>query len=223
MYTLRNAGITLLALSMGFGNVAMAQGRDNDRGSDRDRQVERRGGPDREPGRGPGTAMRPDGSSRWDGPGVRGDRGDGGAYRGPAPVARQHEGEWRGGDGRRHDGPRDGQWRAPDRAWQGPDRGWRGPDREWREADRGWRGHDNGWRGDVRGPRGEWRGAGPNHDFYRGGRLPPQYRSGGYVVEDWRGHRLSAPPHGYHWVQAGGDYVLAAIATGVILSILLNN
>jgi Ni/Co efflux regulator RcnB len=67
------------------------------------------------------------------------------------------------------------------------------------------------------------RGAGPEHNFYRGGRLPPVYRSRQYVVDDWRGHRLSAPPRGYHWVQAGGDYVLVAITTGVILSILLNN
>ena len=66
------------------------------------------------------------------------------------------------------------------------------------------------------------RGAGPNHSFYRGGRLPPQYRSHQYVVNDWRGHRLSAPPRGYHWVQTGGDYVLVAIATGIIASILLS-
>lgn len=66
------------------------------------------------------------------------------------------------------------------------------------------------------------RGAGPDHSFYRGGRLPPQYRGHQYVVDDWRGHRLSAPPRGYHWVQTGGDYVLVAIATGIIASILLN-
>lgn len=66
------------------------------------------------------------------------------------------------------------------------------------------------------------RGAGPDHAFYRGGRLPSEYRNRQYVVDDWRGHHLSAPPRGYHWVQTGGDYVLVAIATGVILSILLN-
>ena len=66
------------------------------------------------------------------------------------------------------------------------------------------------------------RGAGPDHSWYRGGRLPPQYRTRQYVVDDWRGHRLSAPPRGYHWVQAGSDYVLVAIATGIIASILLN-
>lgn len=67
------------------------------------------------------------------------------------------------------------------------------------------------------------RGAGPNHDFHRGARLPSHYRTRQYVVEDWRGHRLSPPPRGYHWVQTGSDYVLAAIATGIILQLLLNN
>ena len=67
------------------------------------------------------------------------------------------------------------------------------------------------------------RGAGPTHDFRRGDRLPVEYRSRQYVVDDWRGHRLSAPPRGYHWVQTGGDYVLVAIASGVILQLLLNN
>jgi Ni/Co efflux regulator RcnB len=74
--------------------------------------------------------------------------------------------------------------------------------------------------------RGDWRGergAGPDNAFYRGGRLPPYYRTSNYVVDDWRGHRLSAPPRGYHWVQTGGDYVLVAIATGIILQILLNH
>ena len=67
------------------------------------------------------------------------------------------------------------------------------------------------------------RGAGPNHSFYRGARLPTEYRTRQYVVDDWRGHRLSAPPRGYHWVQTGGDYVLVAIATGIILQLLLSN
>jgi Ni/Co efflux regulator RcnB len=79
-------------------------------------------------------------------------------------------------------------------------------------------------RGNVYGhDRREGRGAGPDHSYYQGDRLPPQYRSRQYVVEDWRGHQLSAPPRGYHWVQSGGDYILVAIATGVILQLLLNN
>jgi Ni/Co efflux regulator RcnB len=65
------------------------------------------------------------------------------------------------------------------------------------------------------------RGAGPDHNFYRGGHLPAQYRTKGYWVEDWRGHRLSAPPAGYHWVQTGGDYVLVSNNTGIIFQINL--
>ena len=81
------------------------------------------------------------------------------------------------------------------------------------------RGRDN--RGD-RGPGAYNRGAGPRHDLQRGGRLPSQYRNRQYVVNDWRGHRLSAPPRGYQWVQTGSDYVLVAAATGLIAQILLN-
>ena len=67
------------------------------------------------------------------------------------------------------------------------------------------------------------RGAGPDHAFYRGGRLPASYRDHRYVVSDWRGHHLSPPPRGYHWVQVNGDFVLAAVATGVIADMLLSN
>ncbi|MFH7044886.1 RcnB family protein [Paucibacter sp. JuS9] len=72
--------------------------------------------------------------------------------------------------------------------------------------------------------RGGWdsRGAGPDHSFHRGDRLPSYYRSRTFVVEDWRGHRLSSPPRGYHWVQTGSDYLLVAIATGVILQLILS-
>ena len=60
-------------------------------------------------------------------------------------------------------------------------------------------------------------------EWHRGGRLPAQYRERQYVVDNWRAHHLNAPPRGYHWVQVGNDYVLAAIATGVIASLILNN
>lgn len=66
-------------------------------------------------------------------------------------------------------------------------------------------------------------GAGPRHDMRRGGHLSDEYRSRQYVVDDWRGHRLRQPPRGYHWVQAGSDYVLVAIGTGIIADILLNH
>lgn len=68
-----------------------------------------------------------------------------------------------------------------------------------------------------------YRGAGPNHNWHRGSRLPPSYRTQHYVVRDWRGHRLHAPPRGHYWVQNGADYLLVAIATGVIAQIVLSN
>ena len=76
---------------------------------------------------------------------------------------------------------------------------------------------------DRREDRARHRGAGPRHDIYRGQRLPSHYHNRQYVVDNWRSHRLSAPPRGHHWVQVGGDYVLAAIATGIIASVLLSN
>lgn len=78
-------------------------------------------------------------------------------------------------------------------------------------------------RRDHRDDRHARRGAGPRHDLYRGNRLPSNYNHRQYVVDNWRSHRLSAPPRGHHWVQVGNDYVLAAIATGVIASVLLGN
>jgi Ni/Co efflux regulator RcnB len=84
--------------------------------------------------------------------------------------------------------------------------------------------HDDGRQSHDSGNyRNDHRGAGPKHALYKGGRLPSEYRGSPYVVDDWRGYHLSAPPRGYHWVQTGGDYVLVAIASGIILQLLLND
>ncbi|GAD23816.1 RcnB family protein [Acidovorax sp. MR-S7] len=69
---------------------------------------------------------------------------------------------------------------------------------------------------------GPWRGAGPDRRWHRGDRLPPAYRTRHYVVNDWRVHHLRPPPRGYHWVQYGSDYLLVAIATGVIAQLILS-
>ena len=60
-------------------------------------------------------------------------------------------------------------------------------------------------------------------EFRRGGRLPVELRQNWYVVPNWHAHHLYAPPRGYHWVQVGPDYVLAAIATGVIANLILGS
>jgi Ni/Co efflux regulator RcnB len=73
---------------------------------------------------------------------------------------------------------------------------------------------------------GRWNDRRPDYnargpDFRRGGYLAREYRGRAYEV-DYREHRLSRPPYGHRWVQVGADYVLIAIATGVITSIILN-
>ncbi|AJY11697.1 RcnB family protein [Burkholderia dolosa] len=98
------------------------------------------------------------------------------------------------------------------------------------------RGHD-----DDHGNRGMQRGHGPKHippghamhrddipprwadqprrDWHKGDRLPPEFRDRQYVVDDWRGYRLSPPPRGYHWVGVGGDYLLVQIGSGIVLRV----
>ena len=66
------------------------------------------------------------------------------------------------------------------------------------------------------------RGSGPDRRWHKGDRVPPAYRSRHYVVSNWRAHHLSPPPRGYHWVQYGSDYMLVAIASGVIAQLILS-
>lgn len=67
-----------------------------------------------------------------------------------------------------------------------------------------------------RGPRGGW--------YRRGGYVPVQYRETRYVVTDWRGERLREPPRGYRWIRGDdGQFLLVAIASGVIADILLSH
>ncbi len=80
---------------------------------------------------------------------------------------------------------------------------------------------DNYRRGDAY-PQDGRRDGGDYRHFRRGERLSGEYRNRQYMVDDWRGHRLSAPPRGYQWFQTGPDYLLVAIATGVIVQVLVN-
>ena len=57
--------------------------------------------------------------------------------------------------------------------------------------------------------------------YKKGGRVPQNYRGRQYVVTDWRHSHLRQPPRGYHWVRSdNGDFLLVAITTGVIASII---
>lgn len=54
----------------------------------------------------------------------------------------------------------------------------------------------------------------------RGAYLPTYYR--GYVVNDYYRYHLRQPPRGYAWYRVGDDYLLAALATGLIFDIINN-
>jgi Ni/Co efflux regulator RcnB len=40
---------------------------------------------------------------------------------------------------------------------------------------------------------------------------------------DYRSHHLRHPPRGYQWVQADNNYVLVAVATGLIASVIASH
>ena len=73
-------------------------------------------------------------------------------------------------------------------------------------------GQHTGWAND--------RGAG--HHWQRGERMGYNDWNSAPRV-DYRQHHLRAPPRGYEWRQSNGSYVLAAVATGVIASIIMNS
>ncbi len=57
----------------------------------------------------------------------------------------------------------------------------------------------------------------------RGQRLDARYRDNRYYVNDYRRHGLRAPPRGYRWQRVNDQYVLAAVATGLIASVIIAN
>jgi Ni/Co efflux regulator RcnB len=74
---------------------------------------------------------------------------------------------------------------------------------------------------------GRWNDRRPDYnargpEFHRGGYVPREYRDHRYVV-NYRTYNLYRPPAGHEWVQVGADYVLIAIASGLIANIILNH
>ncbi|MCE3028076.1 RcnB family protein [Salinicola sp. DM10] len=63
----------------------------------------------------------------------------------------------------------------------------------------------------------------PSRAWHPGGRIAARYyRDDRYWVRDWHARHLREPPRGHRWLNIDGDYVLAAVATGVITAIILN-
>ena len=68
------------------------------------------------------------------------------------------------------------------------------------------------------------RGYRGEHRFYRGGYVPREYLRGPYFVSNWNAYPgLYAPPYGYQWVNADGQFLLVALATGLIANALINS
>ncbi|KQY29348.1 hypothetical protein ASD21_06060 [Caulobacter sp. Root1455] len=59
--------------------------------------------------------------------------------------------------------------------------------------------------------------------WQRGQRLDARYRDHRYYVTDYRRHGLRAPPRGYRWQRVDDSYILAAVATGLIASVIIAN
>jgi len=117
-----------------------------------------------------------------------------------APVAASAQ-SWRGGGDRDRDGRHERWERRDDR---------RDDRRDHRRDNRRWddRRHDDR-RYD-------------NRRYYRGATLPYEYRSRWYV-RDYNRYGYGPPPRGYGYYRTDtGDVVLAALATGVIISLLSN-
>lgn len=47
-----------------------------------------------------------------------------------------------------------------------------------------------------------------------------KYRGQGAPLSDYRRHNLKTPPKGHRWVRDGNDFILVAIGTGIITSII---
>ncbi len=102
----------------------------------------------------------------------------------------------------------------------------RGPDSDHRDDRRGdSRDDDRGPRRDDRrgDDRRDARDDGRRDDGRREWRRGDRYEGPRYVVDDYRRYDLPPPPDGRHrWIRNGdGDFILVAIATGVITDLLL--
>jgi|SRR5476649_1356195 len=107
------------------------------------------------------------------------------------------------------------QWQRQGGQDRGDHRDQGGPGRQDGHGDRG---HNGGPRGGER-DHFAWNG----HDFRRGHPAPRRFRGDEYRVNDWRERGLREPPRGEHWAYVDGNYVLIAVATGIITSIILDS
>ena len=61
------------------------------------------------------------------------------------------------------------------------------------------------------------------HNWRKGGRIERADWNRGRRVADWQRRHLQRPARGYEWREVDGNYVMAAVATGLIASIILSH
>ncbi len=59
-----------------------------------------------------------------------------------------------------------------------------------------------------------------HEEWRKGYHMPPADWGRGDRVSNWSHYRLSRPPRGYEWRRVDGNFVLGAVATGVIASVV---
>ncbi|WP_110649645.1 RcnB family protein [Salinicola peritrichatus] len=70
----------------------------------------------------------------------------------------------------------------------------------------------------------DYQGHDSHRNWHKGGHIDSRYyRDDRYWVRDWHARHLPEPPHGHRWIRIDGDYVLAAVATGVIAAVILGH
>jgi Ni/Co efflux regulator RcnB len=128
-----------------------------------------------------------------------GDRGERGQHR----AEQRHErNEARHDDRRDHRGDRQ-EW---NRGYRQPQYGYSQPHYQYRQPHYGYA--QPGYRS--------------AHRFYRGSYLPHEYRQRGYYVSNWQAYPgLYAPAYGQQWVNVDGQFLLVALASGLVANALL--
>ena len=59
-----------------------------------------------------------------------------------------------------------------------------------------------------------------HHNWRRGDHLPRAYFAREYVIDNYGAYHLRRPPRGHCWIRVDDKFLLAAIATGVVVEIL---
>ena len=83
-------------------------------------------------------------------------------------------------------------------------------------------GGPNGDQGGQQQHSGWGREYGGGHNFHRGERMGYNDWSGAQPV-DYREHHLRRPPHGYEWRESNGQFILGALAGGLVASAIVSH